>query len=203
MTILTGSEILHQRHAGKIIIEPFEIKQLNPNSYNLRLGDKLVNYTDVLDVDHPRHPGDPKLYRSRKEVPGLRCLDMRLMNHTVARPIPETGLVLIPNVLYLGATIEHTETHGFAPYIEGRSSIGRLGVCVHVTAGFGDVGFRGRWTLEITVVHPIRIYPGVEICQIAYSTVEGEVIPYKGRYQDQKDVMSSKLWLDTKRKEEE
>ena len=95
-------------------------------------------------------------------------LDMRQVNRVRRLKIPESGLVLNPNQLYLGRTVERTETHDLVPMIEGRSSIGRLGLFVHVTAGFGDVGFKGFWTLEMFAVQPVKIYPGVQICQIFY-----------------------------------
>ena len=139
--MLSGEEILKEIEAGNIIITPFDKKQINPNSYNLRLGKELVVYKeDVLD--------------SKKQ------------NATETIIIPEEGIVLEPNKLYLGKTIEHTETEKYIPMLNGRSSIGRLGLTIHVTAAFGDVGFKGTWTLEIFALQPIRIYPNMEICQI-------------------------------------
>src|SRR5438045_9073483 len=111
--------------------------------------------------------------------------------------IPEDGLVLNPNQLYLGLTVERTETRNYVPMLEGRSSVGRLGLFVHVTAGFGDVGFSGFWTLEMHCIHPIRIYPGVSICQIFYHSIEGEVMEYvSGKYQKNREVQTSRLWMD-------
>src|SRR5688572_33064186 len=98
---------------------------------------------------------------------------MRRANRIRRRSIPPEGLVLSPNQLYLGRTSERTETHNLVPQIEGRSSVGRLGLFVHVTAGFGDVGFTGFWTLEMFGVQPIRIYAGVPICQIFYHELTG------------------------------
>lgn len=169
--ILTGKEI--QKRLGKeIVIDPFEPSQLNPNSYNLRLSKDLVVYTNFP-------------------------LDMKSANPTQNLTIPEEGMVLQPGNLYLGRTLEYTETHGFVPMLEGRSSIGRLGMLVHVTAGFGDVGFRGYWTLEISVIHPLRIYPGVQICQIFYHSVEGEITEYSsGKYQENKGIQPSLLYKD-------
>jgi dCTP deaminase len=109
--------------------------------------------------------------------------------------IPAEGLVLSPNQLYLGRTRERTETHNLVPMIEGRSSIGRLGLFVHVTAGFGDVGFRGYWTLEMFAVQPIRIYPGVPICQIFYHQIAGEIREYNSdKYQNNRDIQPSLLF---------
>ena len=99
-----------------------------------------------------------------------------------------------PGRLYLGRTVEYTETKGYVPMIEGRSSIGRLGMFIHVTAGFGDVGFCGYWTLEISCIQPVRIYPGIEICQIFYHEITGDVIEYNGKYQNSKDIQQSLIF---------
>jgi dCTP deaminase len=167
--ILTGEEI--RNHLGQnIIIEPFDERQLNPNSYNLALHNEIMTYEEVV-------------------------LDMRQPNRIRRMTIPDEGLVLGPNQLYLGRTAERTETHNFVPMIEGRSSVGRLGLFVHVTAGFGDVGFCGFWTLEMFAVQPVRIYPGVQICQIFYHTVVGEVIEYASdKYQHSRDIQPSLLY---------
>lgn len=173
--ILSGKEI--EKQVGKnIIIDPYNPNQLNPNSYNLRLHDKLLVY-DELE------------------------LDMKKPNKVVELDIPEEGLLLQPNRLYLGRTVEYTKTTGVVPMLEGRSSIGRLGLFVHVTAGFGDVGFSGYWTLEMFCVIPIRIYAGVEICQIYYHSIAGEYQEYKsGKYQNNRGIQPSLLYRDFSRK---
>ena len=169
--ILTGPEI-QARLGNDIQIEPFEKKQLNPNSYNLRLHSDLLVYS---------------------ELP----LDMKKDNPATKLVIPPEGLVLEPGRLYLGRTIEYTVTKNLVPMLEGRSSVGRLGLFVHVTAGFGDTGFAGFWTLEMHCIHPIRVYAGVEICQIFYHAVEGTVVEYKsGKYQKNEGVQTSRLWMD-------
>ena len=169
--ILSGKEI--QRHIGKeIIIEPFDQSRVNPNSYNLTLHNELLVY------ENPE-------------------LDMKKLNPTKRITIPEEGLVLEPNRLYLGRTNEFTKTEGFVPMLEGRSSTGRLGLFIHVTAGFGDVGFAGYWTLEIFCIQPIRIYPNAEICQIYYHSIEGDYEPYKsGKYQNNTDIQPSLMYKD-------
>lgn len=170
--ILSGKEILRRMQKGEIKIEPFELKLLNPNSYNLRLFHELLVYTD--------YP-----------------LDMKKLPKTEKLIIPEEGLILEPGKLYLGRTLEYTETHNLVPMLEGRSSIGRLGMFVHITAGFGDVGFRGFWTLEISVLHPLRVYPHVQICQIFYHTVEGEITEYNSsKYQANSGIQPSLLYKD-------
>ena len=169
--ILSGKQI-RELLGKQIFIEPYDDRSLNPNSYNLRLHDELVVYED--DV-----------------------LDMRKAPTTRSIKIPEEGLVLEPGRLYLGRTLEHTRTEDLVPMLEGRSSIGRLGLFVHVTAGFGDVGFSGYWTLEISAIQPIRIYAGVPICQIFYHRIEGPYEAYKsGKYQNNKGIQASMLYKD-------
>lgn len=169
--ILSGKEIKNK--IGKEIkIEPYNEKQLNPNSYNLRLHNELLVYDEEV-------------------------LDMKKPNKVKRIIIPEEGLVLEPGKLYLGRTLEYTETDKYVPMLEGRSSIGRLGLFIHVTAGFGDVGFKGYWTLEIFCVQPIRIYSGVELCQIYYHSVEGDYDKYaSGKYQNNEGVQPSLLYKD-------
>jgi len=167
--ILSASEI--ERALGReLVIRPYNCQQLNPNSYNLCLDKKLLVYT---------------------EFP----LDMRKEPRAQAMEIPPQGLVLEPHRLYLGSTVEYTETHGYVPLIEGRSSIGRLGMVVHITAGFGDLGFCGHWTLEMYVIHPLKVYSGVQICQICYHTVGETSATYQSKkYQYNRGVQASRLY---------
>lgn len=126
---------------------------------------------------------------------------MKRKNTTERIQIPEKGLELQPGILYLGRTLERTRTEGFVPMLEGRSSIGRLGMFVHVSAGFGDVGFDGFWTLEILVTHPLRIYPEVEVCQIFYHTAMGEIRSYQSsKYQNNQGIQPSLLFQDFAKK---
>ena len=167
--ILSGHEIRRQL-GHNIRIDPFDDSKLNPNSYNLSLHDELLVYEEVV-------------------------LDMRKSNRVERVKIPEDGLVLTPNQLYLGRTIERTETHNLVPMIEGRSSIGRLGLFVHVTAGFGDVGFCGYWTLEMFAVQPVKIYPGVQICQLFFHQIHGDITEYSSeKYQHHRDIQPSMLF---------
>ena len=170
--ILSGLAIRDEIRKGTIQIDPFDEKRLNPNSYNLRLHNKLLVYREeILDVKKP--------------------------NACEFITIPSEGMVLDPGRLYLGRSLEYTRTDGFVPMLEGRSSMGRLGLCVHVTAGFGDVGFAGYWTLEIHAISPIRIYPEMELCQIYYHTILGDYVPYRtGKYQNNTEVQPSMAWKD-------
>ncbi len=123
--------------------------------------------------------------------------NLKVPNPSEKIQIPEEGLLLEPRKLYLGRTVEHTRTDTFVPMLEGRSSVGRLGLFVHVTAGFGDVGFNGFWTLEMFCVQPIRVYAGVEICQVFYHSIQGDYHTYKGgKYQDNTDIQASKFYED-------
>lgn len=172
--ILSGKEIL--KHIGKeIIIEPFDQSRINPNSYNLSLHNELL------------------VYESNR-------LDMKLANPVKQIVIPESGLLLEPNRLYLGRTNEFTKTDQYVPMLEGRSSTGRLGLFIHVTAGFGDIGFAGYWTLEIFCVQPLVIYPNVEICQIYYHDIDGEYDLYSsGKYQNNTGIQPSLLYTEFKK----
>jgi len=171
LMILSGKKI-RNNIGSNIIIEPFTEKQLNPNSYNLRLHNELLTYKNPI-------------------------LDMKKENEVCRLTIPPQGLLLEPNRLYLGRTFEYTSTKNYVPMLEGRSSIGRLGLFIHVTAGFGDVGFNGFWTLEIMCIHPVKVYPEIEICQIFYHTIDGEYSPYvSNKYQNNKDIQPSMMYKD-------
>src|SRR5262249_20393969 len=94
-----------------------------------------------------------------------------------------------------GRTLERTETYNLVPMLEGRSSVGRLGLFVHITAGFGDVGFRGVWTLEMFAVQPVRVYPGVPIAPIFYHALQGTNSEYHSdKYQNNSDIQPSLLF---------
>ena len=167
--ILSGLEI--EKHINKeIIITPFDREKLNPNSYNLSLHNELLIYDEKI-------------------------LDMKRENKTEKIIIPTEGIILQPGKLYLGRTEEYTKTENYIPMLEGRSSIGRLGICIHVTAGFGDVGFAGYWTLELFCVQPVKIYPGVQIAQIYYHTITEPYERYiKGKYQNNQGIQASMLY---------
>lgn len=186
MGMLMKSAILKAIETGAIVCEPFTPENVGSNSLDVCLGDKLLTYTPNTDLD---------------DVETLEplVLDPRRPNPTSELIIPKTGLVLQPGKLYLGHTVEKVGSMTTVPTVEGRSSLGRLGLFVHVTAGFGDVGFISQWTLELVCVHPIRIYPGMRIAQLAFHTAEGEIgaNTYKGKYgQTGRGVEASAIHLD-------
>jgi len=170
MSILTKNAILNRIEKGDIVINPFNEDLLNPNSVDLTLSKHLKCYAqDRLDSKSP--------------------------NKTIDFDMDEDGMVLNPNTVYLARTNEWTETYNLVPKLDGKSSIGRLGLSIHITAGFGDIGFKGFWTLELSCVQPVRIYPNMKICQINYWTLETAYRPienYKGKYQNQSEVIASK-----------
>ena len=148
--ILTDKEILKEIADKSIVIEPYDLSCLGTNSYDVHLGKHLATYVDNV-------------------------LDAKKHNEIKHFDIEEEGFVLQPGILYLGVTLEYTETHKHVPFLEGKSSTGRLGIDIHATAGKGDVGFCNTWTLEISVSQPVRVYAGMPIGQLIYFKIDGEV----------------------------
>jgi len=148
--ILSDTRILEEIDKGTIKVEPYSRACLGSNSYDVHLGKWLAKYKDEI-------------------------LDAKKHNQIEYFEIPEEGFILQPQVFYLGVTQEYTETHAHVPFLEGKSSTGRLGIDIHATAGKGDVGFCGNWTLEISVKQPVRIYKYMPIGQLIYFPVEGEI----------------------------
>jgi len=148
--ILSDKRILEEIDKGTIIIEPFKPECLGTNSYDVHLGKYLATYKD-------------------------RVLDAKAHNKIDHFEIPKDGFVLQPGTLYLGVTLEYTETHAHVPFLEGKSSTGRLGIDIHATAGKGDVGFCNTWTLEISCAQPVKIYAGMPIGQLIYFAVDGAI----------------------------
>lgn len=200
--MLTGSEIYKKVKSGEIEIDPFDKNRLNPNSYNLRLDSKLL----VYKMDETNSFGEVEKYsgvicddddwtwEAPGQIGGICYLDLHAKDYTSNLYIPDGGIVLMPGILYLGSTMERTFTDKYVPMLNGRSSVGRKGLTIHVTAGFGDIGFNGKWTLEMTVIHPLKVYTGDEICQISFMDITGDnYYKYNGRYQNQNDVTASKF----------
>jgi dCTP deaminase len=151
--IFTDKKILESIAQNEIVIEPFRIECLGTNSYDVHLGKWLALYTDAV-------------------------LDAKKHNPIAYFEIPTEGYVLEPQKLYLGVTEEYTETHNSVPFLEGKSSTGRLGIDIHATAGKGDVGFCNHWTLEISVAMPVRVYAGMPIGQLIYFKVDGDIATF-------------------------
>lgn len=159
--ILSDKKILEAIKDGQIVIEPFDRSCLGTNSYDVHLGKHLALYRDQI-------------------------LDAKKHNEVDHFKIPEEGYVLEPGTLYLGVTEEYTETHNSVPFLEGKSSVGRLGIDIHATAGKGDVGFCNTWTLEISVTQKVRVYAGMPIGQLIYFMVEGDIENYYNKKKNAK-----------------
>ncbi len=183
--ILTGNAIVDAINEGDIAIDPFDKKQLNPNSYNLRLSNQLLLYWLTVNPTSCSYKPD---------------LDMKKNNKTFTIELTDRGFTLLPGVLYLGATKEVIASDRYVPIIDGRSSVGRLGINVHATAGYGDLGFKGTFTLELSVVQPVRIYPNVQIAQVRFQNVQGKIGKlYRGKYVGQTLPRASGLWKEFKK----
>ena len=173
--ILSDKKILESIKSGEIVIEPFDRSCLGTNSYDVHLSKYLATYKS-------------------------RVLDARKHNEIEVFEIPEEGFVLNPGTLYLGVTQEYTETFNSVPFLEGKSSVGRLGIDIHATAGKGDVGFCNTWTLEISCTQSVRVYAGMPIGQLIYFMVEGDIEHYynkkAGAKYNQKTVypVESMMW---------
>ena len=184
-----------------IIIRPFCEECLGSNSYDLHLGDTLKVYRKTIPFGMkaalPYHKGhkpsmeewfeNPETFRKFTTYPSLYDTSSprylidpcdEACHETISLIIPKTGLILSPRFGYLGNTVEYTETYNLFPYIDGKSSVGRNFISIHETAGRGDDGFCGNWTLEITVKYPTVVYPNMRIGQIYYEKFEGDRKPY-------------------------
>ena len=159
--ILSDKKIITAIENKEIVIEPYRPECLGTNSYDVHLGKWLATYNDMV-IDAKKH------------------------NEVTHFEIPEEGFVLYPGTLYLGVTEEYTETHNSVPFLEGKSSVGRLGIDIHATAGKGDVGFCNYWTLEISVTHKVRVYAGMPIGQLIYFAVEGDIKNYYNKKKNAK-----------------
>ncbi|MCL5093994.1 MAG: dCTP deaminase [Patescibacteria group bacterium] len=169
--ILTGSEIKKQVENHRIHIYPFNEEFLNPNSYNFRLGKILKVY---------KYP----------------ILDPKIENEFDEIIIPEEGYILRPNQLYLGHTIEEMGSNFYVPIMQARSSVGRLGLYIYLNSGLGDLGFKRQWTLELHVIHPLKVYPGMKVGQMLFWKTLGKIKLYEGKYQNAVGPETSKIWKD-------
>jgi dCTP deaminase len=167
MSILVDRDIIAAMDAGHIKIDPFDRAALGTNSYDVHLASTLRTYAHRLKQDvngmYSRHLGTQEL-------------DCRVRPETDEREIPPEGFVLQPGELYLASTIEYTESLAHVPILNGKSSLGRLGLSIHVTAGTGDVGFCNHWTMELFVIRALRIYAGMPIGQLLWFTASDRPI---------------------------
>lgn len=156
--ILTGEQIDKEVKNGNICIEPYDRSMLNPNSYNYRLANVIYKVTDEVV--------DSKCATSYEKI-----------------LLPKSGYCLQPGTLYLGSTLERIGSDIYSMQLIGRSSIGRLGLFLQISAPLGHVGTFHCWTLELKVVQPLIVYPRMKIGQISFWRVLGKNnLPYEGKY---------------------
>jgi dCTP deaminase len=188
--VLSGSEILRTIKTGEIVIDPFEVDnikyedRINSASYDLTLGPHVAVYSSVVTADWGCRIGGVPGERVRVDcqhlkLPPVPCLDAAQENPVERYEMDSRGFMLMPGIGYLMHTVERIATNKYIPIIDGKSSIGRLFCFVHVTAGLGDPGFDGQYTLEVLVTHPLIVYPGMRFCQIRFFTIVGEAQNYQ------------------------
>jgi len=176
--ILGGKTILEKYCIGDITIDPFEFKMIGPNSYDVHLG---RNFKRVLTNSYSGDYGHGEPYINPNE------------KQAYIKYEDEDFIIIKPGELWLAHTVEKIGSTKFVPMLEGRSSIGRMGLFVHITAGFGDVGFVDQWTLELTSVLPIKIYSGMRIAQVFFHTLTDNSMQYSGRYVGQYGAQESRF----------
>lgn len=173
--MLSGPEIERLVNAKQITIEPFTPAKIQPNSYDLTLGGTMA--------------------RCVPNRPGYDLIDLADQGRVVFDvPIIGGAFHLDPHKVYLAHTNEVVGSDYYAPMLHGRSSVARHGVAVHITAGFGDVGWYGQFVLEVINhnPYPVLLPIGARICQISWEPVTGELLPYASTYQDQRGIRPSK-----------
>lgn len=235
---LTGKKIEEELEAGRIIINPYNSKQLNTNgiSYDVTLADDMAVL--VLESTVRAFTKAAEVYEPHDLVPAFRlspreAMVQNILAHgigkqaghdhfptkfdrgTEVKPLPTTidprdppelfefnirdvieqanshdkygvhdagpkldAFPMIPGVLYLASTRESIGSDYYAPHIHGKSGLARLGLSVHLTAGFGEPGFKYQWTLEMSELHPFLLVPGMRIGQVEFETVQGEIVNY-------------------------
>lgn len=169
--ILTGKEIEKRVNSKEIIVSPFLKENVNPNSYNFRLGRKLKVYKNDLIDPAKENPID--------EI-----------------TLGDDGLLLQPRKLYLAETIEIMGSEHFVPTYAARSSVARMGMFINLSAPLGDIGFVGKWTIQLFCIHPIKVYYGMDIGQMMFWHTSGEVELYDGKYQNADGPIESRIHMD-------
>ncbi|WP_409200708.1 dCTP deaminase [Methanobrevibacter sp. DSM 116169] len=189
MAILSDKDIKEYLDAEKIVIEPLkDEQQIQPSSVDLRLGEefkifKVIRkpYIDPLDEE------DVAEYMESCHVDDGKAF------------------IIHPNEFALATTDEYIKVpDDLVARVEGRSSMGRLGVTMHVTAGYIDPGFEGKITLEISNIGamPVALYPGQRVCQVVFETMTTpSERPYghperNSKYMGQKRPESSRIKQD-------
>ena len=167
--ILTGNEIISRHQGGELFIEPFSAEQVNPNSYDLRLGSTLLSYREtIIDV---KSPAAYELVQ-----------------------IPPKGIVLEKDKFYLGSSQEIVGSTHFVPILHAKSGIARLGLFVHITADLIDIGSMGQITFQLLPTMNIRVFSGMRIAQMSFWQTKGVIKLYQGKYQNSSGPQPSRIY---------
>jgi len=185
MAILTGPEIKSQVERGRIEVSPFDESRVQPNSLDLTLGDEVCVYEGVVYAPKLTVAGASSLewsYSLHADPHGH--LDSRKDNPVARFKLDKMGWLIKPGILYLMHVVEELRAPKLVMELAGKSSLARLGVSVHATAGHAETGFSGQYTMEVSATHPVIVYPKMAIAQVKFFTVEGEVEDYcdRGNY---------------------
>lgn len=225
MSILLSSEIRENIKNGKIVVTPFNEKNLAVNSIDVTLSKYITTYEPlkiinvngckmfVRDIDKMKlmkNYINESPFKKFLSFLGLRraihkiYISMSEENETFDYIIPDDGIIFSDEVLYLGSTNEVAGSEHFVPMYDGRSSTARLGFESHISAGFGDIGFVSNWTLEIRVTQPVKVYHGQRVGQVYFHKVDEDLVKsidkkdlYHGKYNNQPKPQKSKMYLDS------
>ena len=200
MSVLLGSEIIEAYNDNLIHLHPFNMDHVGPNSYDVTLGKTLKTYVPIVLEKDPT--GFFRNIQGSNKMNHL--LDLKKPIKTYEFEIPEEGFILEPGMFYLGYTNEEAGSDYYVPMYEGRSSMARASIQSHVSAGFGDIFFKSQWTLEITVYHPVVVYPNIRIGQVYFHSVKANARErlihlgkhYTGKYIGQTGPQETKSYLD-------
>lgn len=166
--ILSGTAIVQGVARGCITISPFDPAHTQANSYQVRLAAACLRYIDPV-------------------------LDARRPPVTEAFTLPDAGMVLMPDTLYLARTVETIGSEHLAMTLDAEPQVSALGLWIQLSAPLAHVGAIIPWTLEIAVVHPVRVYPGMPIGRVAFWHPHGHLTGYAGRYAGSTSVVASRL----------
>lgn len=171
--ILTGKKIIEEVGKNRIDISPFTKERITTNSYDLSLGDTIIRYkSDIID------PRCKPLYDEIK--------------------IPKEGIVLQAGDFVLGHSNERIGSDFYVPLIHGKSGTARMGLFIHITADLIDIGSHGVTTFQLYATLPVRLYPRMLIAQVSFWVPFGDIVLYKGKYQNSTGPRPSMTYKDFK-----
>lgn len=224
--ILVKQQLIENIKNGNIIFNG-DIDNIGPNSIDVTLSPILRTYQKMLEIkfgennylipkkSFTKYFGKSinteyyelkeyeyekfmKFLEKRKYLEDFKLLDLKKQNKIETTYIIKDNVVLLPGLFYLGSTNEICGSEKFVPMYEGRSSTARLGLQSHISAGFGDIGFINKWTLEINVLMPLKIYPNFRIGQVYFYDIKKDIKVelYKGKYCENNEAKESLIYKD-------